>query len=85
MRSFGDSKPQPGDIVLVRGTGPVLVWTHPTTSTFLARAGVMMPGAVGLVIAASSEAVSRFHAYVLFSCPCIVGWVADGSLRKVTL
>jgi len=70
-----DSSPDPGDIVLVRGTQALPVWHVPNQ----ARSGQARPGAVGLVVSSRLH----HHSYSLVLWPGTVGWVQDGQLRKV--
>ncbi len=82
-----DGKPLPGDMVLLRGTAPRDVWAVPNspnvTAEKLQRAGTVKPGALGLVISAAHNDQHRFYTYVLWSEPCVCGWIEDGFLRKV--
>ena len=83
-----DTKPKPGDMVLLRGKQPRDVWAIPNspnvTPEKLQRAGVVMGGAVGLVISSAHADHHRFYTYVLWSMPCICGWIEDGFLMRVT-
>jgi len=76
---INDTRPKPGDIVMVRGNNPLDVWAVPASQ----RSGVVMPESLGLVISAAHVDIHRFYSYVLWSCPTICGWVQDGFLRKV--
>lgn len=82
-----DTKPKPGDIVLLRGNQPRDVWAVPNspnvTPEKLQRAGVVMPGALGLVVSSAHPDQHRFYSYILWSMPSILGWIEDGFLRKV--
>lgn len=73
-----DGKPLPGDLVMLRGKSPVAVWVEPEKQ----RAGMVMPESIGLVIAPAHNDQLRFYTYVLWSMPCICGWIQDGFLRK---
>lgn len=78
MARVNDVRGKPGDIVLTRGTGPVTVFRN-TDGT--ERAGTVMPGAMGLIVATHE----RVWTYVLWSMPCVCGWVQDGNLRPVKI
>jgi hypothetical protein len=82
-----DTKPKPGDIVLLRGTSPRAVWAisnSPTDLKTMNRVGVVMPGALGLIISSAAHKDQyRFYTYVLWSTPCILGWIEDGLVRAV--
>ena len=82
-----DGKPLPGDMVLLRGNVARDVWAIPNspnvTPEKLQRAGRVEPGALGLVISAAHNDQHRFYTYVLWSSPCVCGWIEDGFLRKV--
>ena len=81
-----EGKPLPGDLVMLRGNQPRDVWSVPNspnvTPEKLQRAGVVMPRALGLVISSAHPDVHRFYTYVLWSMPCICGWIEDGFIRK---
>jgi hypothetical protein len=81
-----DGKPLPGDLVMLRGSQPRDVWAIPNspnvTPEKLQRAGVVMPRSIGLVISAAHPDHHRFYTYVLWSMPCICGWIEDGFIRK---
>jgi hypothetical protein len=64
-------------MVLLRGNVARDVWAEPPKQ----RAGVVMPGSLGLVISANHE-TAKFYTYVLWSMPCIMGWIEDGFLLK---
>lgn len=86
MSKPNDVRGIPGDIVLIRGGRPIDVWDRPggyggVPSVAVARVGVVDPKASGLIIAVHERAWT----YVLWSTPCIMGWVPDGILRKVKL
>jgi hypothetical protein len=78
----------PGDIVLLRGNQARDVWAVPNspnvTPEKLQRAGVVMPGSLGLVISSAHRDQHRFYTYVLWSMPMIMGWIEDGFLTRVT-
>jgi len=44
-------------------------------------AGRSAPGALGIIVCVASE--YKAYTYVLWSKPCIAGWVSDGLLRVV--
>lgn len=68
----------PGEIVLVRGGKPIDVWHAPGEGP-PNRVGVVMPTSMGIIVAVHQRAWT----YVLWSMPCILGWVPDGVLRRV--
>jgi hypothetical protein len=78
-----DDRPMPGDIVLLRGNMAQVAWVVPYGNVSGARAGYVMPGALGLVVVSSHRSQHRSYAYVLWSTPCIAGWMSDGFLRRV--
>lgn len=73
-----DTRGKPGEIVLVRGGQPVEVWDQ-IMGHQSSRVGVVQPGSMGLIVATHVTAWT----YVLWSMPCLVGWVHDGQLRRV--
>lgn len=87
MKPSVDKKPIPGELVMLRGKDPRAVWSGPN-----AKSGIIMPGSVGLVISTNGEAAMpnaltpatwRFYTYVLWSMPCIVGWIEDGFVKRI--
>lgn len=78
-----DERPKPGDIVLLRGTEARVAWAVPHGPTPGISSGHIMPGALGLVVTSAHESPYRYFAYVLWSTPCVCGWIQDGCLRKV--
>lgn len=86
MAKLTDLRGKPGDIVLTRGTQAITAWRTIVTTDGIAstrvladRAGTVMPGSLGLIVAVYSSAWT----YVLWSTPCVCGWVHDGELRVV--
>jgi len=82
MAKVNDRRGRPGDIVLVRGGAPIDVFRTIIDSAMdhsAPRAGVVMPGAMGLIVATHLTAWT----YVLWSMPCLAGWVRDGYLRRI--
>lgn len=86
MKKPIDVSGKPGDIVLARvGKHDVVdVWSRlkGTGDGDAHRNGVVRNGALGIVIVPNSPE-RRGYAYVMWSMPCIAGWVHDGYLRKV--
>jgi len=80
MKFRRDPRPVPGDMVLLRGNQPRDVWADPTSKP-PHRSGVIVPGALGIVVSASHES-AKFYTYVLWSCPMVMGWIEDGFLVK---
>lgn len=76
MAILTDTRGKPGEIVLTRGAGPVTVFR---CSDGTDRAGTVMPGGLGIIVSVDK----RGWTYVLWSMPCVMGWVPDGQLRKV--
>jgi hypothetical protein len=76
MVRVNDVRAKPGDIVLTRGAGPVTVYRNPNGTE---PAATIMPGGLGLVVNVDSPAWT----YVLWSMPCVMGWVPDGQLRRI--
>lgn len=75
MSRFTDRSPLPGEFVMVRSTSPLHVFrTHDETRTRV----MVPPTAVGLLITHVGH-----RALVVFSSPCVVGWVLDGLLVRV--
>jgi len=80
MMPTTDKRGVPGDLVSVRGGRPVNVYrTHDMSSTKGNLAGQVGAKAFGMIVSASTQG----HTYVLWSDPCLLGWVWDGSLRSV--
>jgi hypothetical protein len=84
MAKVSDVRGKPGDIVMPRGGQPIAVWRDISVrgEQGLDRsriAGVIMPTSVGMIIATHMTAWT----YVLWSVPCIIGWVQDGELRRL--
>ena len=80
MPKFKEERPNPGDLVRVRGKSGIPVYRMPEQ----AKAGWVMPGVVGLVISSSHKSPYNFYAYVLWSMPIVCGWTADGAMEKIT-
>ena len=69
-----------GDCVSIRGGQAVSVYrTYEMSSTNANFVGKVGPKAFGLIVSASTQG----HTYVLWSDPCVLGWVWDGNLRSV--
>jgi len=70
-----DTRPLPGDIVMVRGGKAIQVYPDPEA---VKRSCIAGPNEIGFVIA-SMKAMT----YVLWSSTAL-GWCFDGQLRKLT-
>lgn len=75
-----DVRGKPGDIVTIRGGTTTDVWRR-TGAIVIGtddRAGSVAPGAVGIIV---SIANLEGWTYVLWSKPCLAGFIYDGALR----
>lgn len=76
---FTDRRGVPGEMVVNRMSGWINVWRGATEDK--GHAGIVNGGAIGMILCV--EKAYKQYTYVLWSDPCIVGWVSDGYLRRV--
>lgn len=79
----------PGDLVIVRGTAPQLIWDRPSSSAIVGghlvtvpaqRIGVVLPDALGVIVAAP---FNTHFVCVAWTAPMTTGWVSGGCCAKV--
>lgn len=77
-RKFTDQRGCPGELVLLRGTKSAQIWRDLECKQ---PAGVAIPNSTGLIVCV--EKTFKQFTYVLWSNPCIAGWISDGLLRRI--
>lgn len=86
-----DTSGLPGDLVMLRGKLPQSIWSG-VDPMVEQRIGVAMPGSIGVLVtpprahtwvARVGGGFRNYVSLVLWSCPCVVGWIDDGLLRRV--
>ena len=78
-----DSRGVPGDLVLVRGNRDIRVFQEqPVSGNITQRlqpVGIVNKKSIGMIVCLDDMGCT----YVLWSNPCLCGWVYDGELRRV--
>lgn len=77
---LSDSRGKPGELVVLRGTKTCSIFRVPS-SMGADIAGTANPGSMGMIICIDKR--YREYTYVLWSDPCVVGWIQDGYLRRI--
>lgn len=85
MTRASDVSGLPGEMVTVRGTRSIDIWSAPTSSrthSDSSRVGTVAPGSLGVIVSNGAEAAPGWT-YVLWTTHKFMGWVHDGVLRRV--
>lgn len=85
MTRASDVSGLPGEIVTVRGTHSVDVWSTPASSRTYSdssKVGTVAPGSLGVIVSNGAETAPGWT-YVLWTTYKFIGWVHDGVLRRV--
>lgn len=77
MPKVTDALPLPGELVIPRVSAGVSAYGDPKAAQALAH---IKAGTLGFVV---STNVTTGWTYVLWSIPGVVGWSADGWLRRI--
>lgn len=77
-KRLNDSRGYPGELVMLRGIAGASIWREPRNTN---SAGIVIPGSIGMIICCDEK--YKQYTYVLWSNPCLCGWIEDGRLRRI--